>query len=353
MGNEFIVPTGRIIKEYLEEYNISQKELCSRIGMSERHISNLLNGNTRITEEFALKLECVLVKIPASYWINYEAKYREYLARENEEIKLNQENLLQISKRFKFNEVFKGLDWPLTKQAREMLKILKISDFDCFIEAYSNLSVEFMEDGGEIEAIAVWLNLCEAEIEVQNDDISDIAYNSKMVEDSLPKFKMLAYNENVDLSINSCRKLCNKLGINLVVHEAITNSKIRGALTTHKKHPSIYISGRFKSHDNIWFAFIHELGHLIKHYNQKDIIISYEDDENKINPKELEANEFARNFFINPIDYDEFILQKPYTAEKIKSFAKKQNVLPGIIVARLQHDKYLDYDKFTNYKINF
>jgi len=350
MSKEFIVPTGRIIKEYLDENNISQKELCARIGMSEKHISNLLNGNSRLTEEFALKLEKVLVGIPASYWLNYEIKYREMLARGAEAIKINQSDLDEIAKKFKFKEVFAGLSLTLVEQATEMLKLLKISDFANFDATYSNLAVDFMEDGGEKEAIVVWLNLCESEIEIQNANINGIAYESKELQKCLDKFRKIANNTNVELSINSCRKVCNKLGIYLVVCEAIINSKVRGALTTYKGHPSIYLSGRFKSHDNIWFAFIHELAHLLKHYNKRDTIISYEDSESSTNSKEVEANEFARDFFINPRDFDEFILQNKFTAESIKQFAKKENILPGIVLARLQHDKLLGYEKLSYLK---
>lgn len=350
VSEEFIVPTGRIIKEYLDENNISQKELCARIGMSEKHISNLLNGNSRLTEEFALKLEKVLVGIPASYWLNYEIKYREILARDEEKIKLNQSDLVEIGKRFRFKEVFTGLGLTLVEQAIEMLKLLKISDFINFDAAYSDLAVDFMEDGGEIEAIAIWLNLCESEIEIQNADIYAIAYESKELEKSLEKFKILANNSNIELSINSCLKLCNKLGIFLVVCEAVKNSKVRGALTTYKGHPTIYLSGRFKSHDNIWFAFIHEIGHLLKHYNKKDTIISCEYSEDNTNFKEIEANGFARDFFIDSKEFKEFILQGIFTKESIKQFARKENVLPGIILARLQHDKIVGYEKLSYLK---
>jgi len=350
VNNEFIVPTGKIIKEYLDENNINQKELCARIGMSEKHISNLLNGNSRLTEEFALKLEKVLVGIPASYWLNYEIKYREMLARDAEVFKLNQCSIDDVAKKFRFKEVFAGLGLTLIEQAIAMLKLLKISDFANFDATYSNLAVEFMEDGGEKETIVVWLNLCESEIEIQNVDIDGIAYESKEVEKSLEKFKKIANNTNVELSINSCRKLCNKLGIYLVLCEAITNSKVRGALTTYKGHPTIYLSRRYKSHDNIWFAFIHEIAHLLKHYNKKDIIISYEDTECSTNSKELEANKYARDFFINPREYEEFVSLNQFTAESIKRFAKKENVLPGIVVARLQHDKKVGYEKFSYLK---
>lgn len=77
-----LVPTGSIVKEYLDEYGITEKELAQKFGVSEKHISNVLNGNNRLTEEFAFKLEKVLTGIPASYWLNYEAKYRDQLTQE-------------------------------------------------------------------------------------------------------------------------------------------------------------------------------------------------------------------------------------------------------------------------------
>lgn len=354
MGNEFIVPTGKIIKEYLEEYDISQKELSARIGMSEKHISNLINGNCKITEEFALKLEKILTKIPASYWLNYDCKYREILARQNELIKLDQQNLREVAKKYHFKEVFSGLDLSLLEQAIEMLKLLKISDFNNFERAYGNLSVDFMEDGGDKEAIAIWLNLCESEIEIQNEKIENIAYSKDKLEKSLEKFKLLSNNDDINLSIKSCRKLCNRLGVYLVLCEAITNSKVRGAVTTYKGHPAIYLSGRFKTHDNIWFAFIHEIAHLILHYDKKDAIISYEDydsiDTIEDN-KEQEANIFARDFFIDSENYLEFIKKSDLTAENIRKFAYEQGILPGIVVARLQRDKIIKYEQLSYLKL--
>lgn len=350
MNSEFLVPTGNIIKEYLEANFINQKDLSERMGVSEKHISNVLSGKSRLTEEFALKLEKVLVSVPASYWLNYETKYREYLARTEELVRIGGWDLKNISKKFKFGEVFKGLNLSQVEQAIEMLKILKISDFNSFESVYSNLQVDFMEDGGEKEAIAIWLNLCEAEIKVQNSEISDIKYSESEVRRSLSRFKILSNNSNTDLSLSSCRKLCNKLGINLVICEAITNSKVRGALTTYDEHPTIYLSGRFKSHSHIWFAFMHELGHLLLHYNKRDIIISYEEDVNNTNDREEEANEFARDIFINPEAYRKYLSIGKYTADTIKEFAKRENTLPLFVVARLQHDKKVGYEQFAYLK---
>lgn len=343
MNNSFLVPTGNIIKEYLEEYGITQKDLAERINSSEKHISNVMKGKNRLTEEFALKLEKVIGGVPASYWLNYEAKYREQVAREEEMAIVSKWNLQEIAKRFHFREVFKGLDISLVQQAIEMLKLLKISDFKNFDSVYSKVSVDFMEDGGEKEAIAIWLNMCEAEIEIQNDEIDTVQYKECKVKENLKKFKLLSNNNKTESSINSCRKLCNRLGIYLVFCEAVTNSKVRGALTTYKNHPAIYISGRYKSHSNTWFALIHEIGHLLLHYNKNDVIVSFEDDDSA---KEKEANRFARDFFINQNDYNGFCDKGEISAETIRQFAKDQGTIPEIVVARLQHDKKIGYNEY-------
>lgn len=116
-------------------------------------------------------MEKVLTNVPASYWLNYEAKYREQLAREEELVRVNNWNLRELVKRFRFKEVFKGLDITLAEQAIEMLKLLKISDYGNFENVYGKIAVDFMEDGGEKEAIAIWLNMCEAEVEIQNGEM--------------------------------------------------------------------------------------------------------------------------------------------------------------------------------------
>lgn len=349
MDNNFIVPTGRIIKEYISNNNISQKELSARLGISEKHTSNLLNGKSRLTEEVAIKLELVFKNIPAQYWLNIETKYREYLARGEENTRLMKSDLETIGVRFKFKEVFKGLDWSLLQQATEMLKILKISDYSNFEAVYSNMPVNFMEDGGDIESIAIWLNLCEQEVDVQNKNLNDIRYSSKKLEKSLSLFKKLAYNPRLEVSLNSCRKLCNELGIYMVTCEAISNSKVRGALSTYNDHPVIYLSGRFKTHDHVWFAFIHEIAHLLKHYNTNETMISFEETGHPVDIKEEEANKFSREYFIDPIDYERFVECGDFSSKNIESFAVDQCVLPGIVVARLQHDGYLPRDRF-NYK---
>ena len=74
-----------------------------------------------------------------------------------------------------------------------------------------------MQDGGEDEAVIVWLKLCEEEIEVQNKDLSDTPYSKNELESSMQRLKMIALNPDVEGSIKSARKLLNRCGVYLVV----------------------------------------------------------------------------------------------------------------------------------------
>lgn len=355
MGNEFIVPVGSVIKEYLDEYHITQKELSKRMGMSEKQISKFMTAKSRLTEEVALKLEMVIPNLSASFLLKYECKYREYVARKKQDEIFEKQDLKEIAERFEFKEVFAGLDWDQATMAQEMLKILKISSFDNFESAYQSCVVGFKEDGGTREAIAVWLGLCEEQIDIQNEDIDGIPYDAKCLEKQLDVFKLLAKSEDITALTESCRKICNDLGIYLVFHKPIHNCKVRGALTTFKGHPAIYLSGRFKSHDHIWFAFMHEIGHLLLHYGQQEIMVSFEDSKEE-NIKESQADMFARDYFIDKINWDKFVEAHnkssfQVTEGDIRIFAKKQKVHPGIIVARLQHDHLMERNRFNNLKV--
>lgn len=59
-------PPGATIKEQLEDRGMSQKEFASRMDMSEKHISRLINGEVQLTPEVAYRLEMVL-GLPANF----------------------------------------------------------------------------------------------------------------------------------------------------------------------------------------------------------------------------------------------------------------------------------------------
>ena len=59
------------LKEYLEFNNISQTEFASRLGISQKHMNELLNGKMAITLERAAQIYH-LTNIPIEFIINSE-----------------------------------------------------------------------------------------------------------------------------------------------------------------------------------------------------------------------------------------------------------------------------------------
>lgn len=84
------IPPGATIREQLENRGMKQKEFALRMGLSEKHISRLINGQVELTKDVALRLESVL-GLPASFWNNLEVLYREQLARVNAENQLEKD----------------------------------------------------------------------------------------------------------------------------------------------------------------------------------------------------------------------------------------------------------------------
>ena len=69
--------------------------------------------------------------------------------------------------------------------------------------------------------------------------------------------------------------------------------------------------------------------------------------------KETAADLFARDRLLSPESYASFIQKGDFTFEAICSYARTQNVMPYIVIGRLQKEKYLDYHQYSNYKLRY
>ncbi len=90
--NFIATPPGTTIKEQLLDKGLRQKEFAIRMGMSEKHISKLINGEVQLTPDVAIRLEMVL-GVPAKFWNKLEITYREKL------VKANAENDMEADKK--------------------------------------------------------------------------------------------------------------------------------------------------------------------------------------------------------------------------------------------------------------
>jgi HTH-type transcriptional regulator/antitoxin HigA len=104
--------------------------------------------------------------------------------------------------------------------------------------------------------------------------------------------------------------------------------------------------------DIFWFSLFHELGHIVNgdiSKSQKFIDVMGDEKTNR----EIEADKFATNALINACDYQRFVKIGDFSISSIIRFAKTQNVMPYIVIGRLQKEERIPYNWFSEYKLRY
>lgn len=84
--------------------------------LSEKHISRLINGEVKLTPDVACRLEMVL-GLPAQFWNNLEAIYREKTAKAEAENAM--EDDIDLAKKLPYKEMAQNGWVPMTSNSKE------------------------------------------------------------------------------------------------------------------------------------------------------------------------------------------------------------------------------------------
>jgi HTH-type transcriptional regulator/antitoxin HigA len=340
--NKAIHP-GYTIAKALEREGMTQKNLCERTGLSEKHLSQIINGSASITVETALLLENALGGA-ASFWINLEKNYQETKAR-LERISSVKEETGLVSKFF-YNELAKRGYVPQTSSLEN-----KVENLWRFFGVNSLLYVETTEsvayrkkNGVEVkkEGIAAWLRCGELE----SKKVNLPGYSEKKLKQSLSLIKLLSVKEPEQYS-QEIRNILNTCGVSLVYIPHFPGIGVSGAVRWIGNNPLIQLSIYNAWADIFWFNLYHEIGHLLLH-GKKEKFIEYDDrDLVTAKGKEAEADKFASDELIPGKSYEEFIDQK-LSPLGIIEFAKNLGIHPGIVAGRLCHDGKVKWNKVSS-----
>jgi hypothetical protein len=139
--------------------------------------------------------------------------------------------------------------------------------------------------------------------------------------------------------IPTMTQLCADVGVAVVFVHEIPRLRTSGATRwLNSSKAMIQLSLLYKRDDQLWFTFFHEAGHILLH-GKNDIFL---EGKGVAGNKENEANRFAADFLIPPLEYHNFNPRRRHFSEaEIINFAKRLGIAPGIVVGRLHHDRYL------------
>jgi addiction module HigA family antidote len=347
---DYLVTPGEVLLDFLEGLNITQAELSDRTGLTRKTINGIIKAKEPISPETALKLERALGR-SAHYWSNLERNFQDDKVRLAEKTRMEAE--LHWIDNFPINEMAK-LGWiqkvqDKVEQMEILLRFFGIASPGQWVNFWGNLQILYRQatkQGKSVEAISAWLR--QGEIEAQK--VESVPYDSKRFQENLDKIRALTMERDTEVFIPALIDLCSGAGVVIVFVPALPKIGSHGATRWIGDKPVIQLSFYLKSNDQFWFTFFHEAGHILKH-GRKDFFLEGTQQDNE---KEEEANAFARDKLIPPVQLRKFLqtYNQP-TLPSIETFAKNIGIAPGIVVGRLQWEKILSWKIGNHLKVYY
>lgn len=337
------VPPGATIKDQLIDRGMTQKEFASRMNLSEKHISKLINGEVRLTPDVAFRLEMVL-GIPAQFWNKLEAIYQEKLIKATAENEMDED--ISFSKRFPYNEMSKNGWLPKTNKPQERVIYLRQ-----FFEV-ANLSLirkplipgiacrQLSETQKSDYSLIAWAQ--KAKLEARS--ISTAAINLQALQDALTRIRGMTILSPEQFCPQLCQ-LLSECGIAIVFLPHIGGSFLHGATFIDGNKIVLGLTVRGKDADRFWFSLFHELGHiLLGHIGQVDGTTKEDEDA---------ADEFAKHSLIPPSLFCAFVDARDFSKASIVNFSQRIGIASGIVVGRLQKESYIEYNWHNDLKVKY
>lgn len=353
--SNYATSPGSTLKEVLEDRKMTQADLSDRIGLTPQTLSKIIRGSAPITPETATNLEVVL-GVPASFWNNLEVNYRTNQEAKRKEIEY--EKQINFIKNVPYNEMAKVGLVKKTRNPGEKIDSLlrffgcasveilqrRMQDDEVLSGAYRGTTV------AQVDKLALMAWVRKGELEAQK--IKTDVFSKEKAIKSIGSIRKLTNEADPDVFIPELQKICATFGVALVLVPEVKGSRVSGLTRWLTPHPKaiIQLSLRYKTNDNLWFTFFHELCHVIRH--KKEPFLTFNKDYAD-SPVEKEANVFAANTLIPKYMYDDFLERGLFNQSSVTIFANQINIHPGIVVGRLQKDGKLGWSQLQHLKVRY
>lgn len=283
---------GSMLRDYLEYHKISQTEFADRLGITQKHMNEILNNKTNISLELMITISLLTdIDINLIYYVENKRKIYQKL---NNEYK-SEKDIKKMLDSYYIKEMDKR-GWIKLKDRTsyvqdyiDLIDYLNVKDLktlDTFLD--KRFLFKKKKDANELK-IYLWINHCDQMI--RNIEIAKYEpqkFNNLLEE--LKEERLKKYNEN------NIGKILKKYGIILYIEDALPGTKIRGCCKVMMNTPVIYLTKYYKEKSSFYFTLYHELMHIKKDYNKLKNKVMIDNDEDGI-------DELALNEMIPPTIY--------------------------------------------------
>lgn len=344
---DWVSPPGETVEDRLEEMGWTKREFASRMGVTAKHVNELLHGRASITAATASRLAAVLGSTP-EFWLTREARYRAALERQARlaELETDAAWLREIPVNWMQKQGWVQKRSHKGQQVEECLSFFGVASVDAYRQIASGQRTAFR--GGvnaEEGALLAWLRMAE----VRASQVECEPYDAELFRAALPRARRLTNETNPEVFVPALTEICAAAGVAVVFVRGTPGSKLNGA--TRWLSPQKAMLGltlRHKSNDVLWFSFFHEACHILRHGKKLTFIEGLDG----LDPElEAEADRFAADTLI-PRRWLSSI-RNLRSKSAVESAAIRMGVAPGIVVGRMQKEGWLPWSNLNGLKVRY
>ena len=341
------VHPSEILKDILEDREITQKSFADRLGISTKHMNELLKGQVSITPAMAVKLEFVL-DTPAQTWLKLQSNYDLIKSRLLMEEQLNHQFVAEKDRLPDFKDCYTNLQkWGFVeKTAVRKERYMNILDFFAIPSLQllsNNYSLAKFRKGSaepDINSVAAWMRVGEKQF-AEDRPLND--FNASQFKKSLENIRKLT-SQPIDQASRKLVEICAESGVVVVFTPYFSKTYINGSTRwIVPSRPLIQLSERNKKSDTLWFTFFHEAAHILLHSKKQNYINWDSITEEDHITEETEADSYAKDTIIPANAYSSFVDRGQFDHASILAFSREQGVGADMVAGRLAYEKKIEW----------
>lgn len=349
MERNWSVAPGEYLEEWAQDNGVKQGELAERLGVSRKHVNEVINGRAGISPDMAARLEMV-TGIPTDAWLRYQAQYDADEARARQAESLRGFGASLSAKTGSYLRKM-GLTTATARNPEELghdfLSLLRCADAN----AYKSLRDKYLGQG--LAALALKENkepldeeLFMAWLAVGDRKVSEFpieveGFSPKRLKEAMPLLKSRAEitDEN---TLADLRSILARAGVYLVLAPCPKGLPVYGATRWAGDNPVVCLTGRRPKDGYVIWSLFHELGHIANDGKGMTLDVKAGSREAREKP----ANDFARRWLFGEHGEEAFRLVR--TRAELVSLAHEIGVCPGVAVRSMHQRRWADYSMFND-----
>ena len=341
-----VFPPGEFVRDELDARGWTQRDLAEIMGCSHRLVNEIVKARRSVTPETARALGAAL-GTSAELWLNLESSYRLHLSKSDDAMVRRRARVYELAP---VSEL-KRRGWirdtsRIDELEREICRFFGIEKVEDEPQLWKHAARKSASYESVTPAQRAWL----FRVRQLAGRIDAAEFTEEAFRRGLDALRPLLADARL---VSEVSRVLARAGVRFLAVEHLSGTRIDGAcLWLGPTAPVVALSLRYDRIDWFWHTLMHELGHvqyrdgLDRPLPPDTNLVGDESTPERDKPGiERRADRFAAGFLIRQRELTRFAAGvAPYfSKEKIRQFAERLGVHPGIVVGQLQHRGKIPY----------